>query len=180
MRSFSGCGLTSRPRRSWWQPGRASICRAAAGGAVGAAGALTGGRGGRAGGGVAVAAVPGAGQGAGHTRAFDDTTAWLAAHASKQAVRELLRTAWATVGRIGARVAADAEGAWDRFEGLRRIGIDEISYKKGHRYLMVVVDHDSRRLVWAAPGRDQATLRGFFDLLGPERCDKIRLVSADA
>jgi transposase len=79
-----------------------------------------------------------------------------------------------------ARVAADAEAACDRFEGLRRIGIDEISYKKGHRYLMVVVDHDSRRLVWAAPGRDQATLRGFFDLLGPERCDKLRLVSADA
>jgi transposase len=45
---------------------------------------------------------------------------------------------------------------------------------------MVVVDHDSRRLVWAAPGRDQATLRGLFDLLGPERCDKIRLVRADA
>src|SRR5438034_3061514 len=130
--------------------------------------------------GVVVAAVPWARHGAGHTRAFDDTTAWLAGHASKQAVRELLRTAWATVGRIVARVAADAEAACDRFEGLRRIGIDEISYKKGHRYLMVVVDHDSRRLVWAAPGRDQATLRGFFDLLGPERCDKLRLVSADA
>ena len=130
--------------------------------------------------GVVVAAVPWARHGAGHTRAFDDTTAWLAAHTSKQAVRELLRTAWATVGRIVARVAADAEAACDRFEGLRRIGIDEISYKKGHRYLLVVVDHDSRRLVWAAPGRDQATLRGFFDLLGPERCDKIRLVSADA
>ena len=50
MRSFSGCGLTSGPTRSWWQPGRASICRAAAGGAVGAAGALTGVRGGGAGG----------------------------------------------------------------------------------------------------------------------------------
>ncbi len=35
----------------------------------------------------------------------------------------------------------------DRFADLRRIGIDEISYKKGHRYLTVVVDHDSRRLI---------------------------------
>jgi transposase len=66
---------------------------------------------------VVVAAVPWARHGAGPTRAVDDTTAWLAAHTSKQAVRELLRTAWATVGRIVARVAADAEAACDRFEG---------------------------------------------------------------
>src|SRR4029434_8485470 len=117
-------------------------------------------------------AVPWARHGAGHTRAFDDTTAWLAAHASQQAGRELLRTAWATAGRVVRRAARDAEAACDRFEGLRRIGIDEISYKKGHRYLLVVVDHDSRRLVWAAPGRDPANLRGFFDLLRPERCAK--------
>src|SRR4029450_2508266 len=121
--------------------------------------------------GVVVAAVPWARHGAGHTRAVDDTTAWLAAHASKQAVREWLRTAWATVGRIVARVAADAEAACDRFEGLRRIGIDEISYKKAHRYLMVVGEQCTRQRGAAAPGRDQATLRGFFDLLGPERCD---------
>ncbi len=37
----------------------------------------------------------------------------------------------------------------------RRIGIDEISYKRHHRYLTVVVDHDSGRLVWAAPGRPE-------------------------
>ncbi len=66
------------------------------------------------------------------------------------------------------------------FEHLRRIGIDEISYKKGHRYLLVVVDHDWGRLVWAAPGRDKKTLRAFFDLLGDDRCTKVRLVSADA
>ncbi len=61
-----------------------------------------------------------------------------------------------------------------------RIGIDEISYKRGHRYLMVVVDHDSGRLVWATPGHDKATLGRFFDDLGPHRCGQIRLVSADA
>jgi transposase len=47
---------------------------------------------------VVVAAVPWARHGAGHTRAFDDTAAWLAVHTSKQAVRQLLRVAWATVG----------------------------------------------------------------------------------
>lgn len=37
-----------------------------------------------------------------------------------------------------------------RFDGLRRIGVDEVSYRKGHRYLTVVADHDQQgRAVWA-------------------------------
>jgi hypothetical protein len=62
---------------------------------------------------------------------------------AKSAVKELLRITWRTVGRIVTRVSADAQAKVDRFAGLRRIGIDEISYKRGHRYLTVVVDHDS-------------------------------------
>ena len=91
-----------------------------------------------------------------------------------------MRVAWRTVGAIVARVWADTEMSIDRFGGLRRIGIDEISYKRHHKYLTVVVDHDSGRLVWAAPGRDTKTLRRFFDALGSERCAQITHVSADA
>ncbi|MFH1330203.1 MAG: ISL3 family transposase [Actinomycetota bacterium] len=130
--------------------------------------------------GPTVAQVPWARHGAGHTREFDDQAAWLVTHTAKSAACELLRIAWRTVGAIIDRVVADGRAAHDPFEGLRRIGIDEISYKKGHRYLLIVVDHDTGRLVWAAVGRDKKTLRGFFDLLGEERCAKIRLVSADA
>jgi transposase len=95
--------------------------------------------------GVVVAAVPWARHGAGHTRFFDDQVAWLAVACSKTAVTELMHIAWRTVGAIVTRVAEDAMAGVDRFARLRRIGIDEISYKKGHRYLTVVVDHDSRR-----------------------------------
>jgi transposase len=130
--------------------------------------------------GVLVAAVPWARHHAGHTREFDEQIAWLAVTCSKSAVAELMRIAWRTVGAILTRVWADIDASCDRFAGLRRIGIDEISYKRGHRYLTVVVDHDSRRLVWAAPGRDKATLRKFFDLLGPDRSAAITHVSADA
>ena len=91
-----------------------------------------------------------------------------------------MRIAWRTVGAIVARVWADTEKTVDRFADLRRIGIDEISYKRHHKYLTVVVDHDSGRLVWAAPGRDTATLGRFFDALGAERCAQITHVSADA
>lgn len=130
--------------------------------------------------GVTVAAVPWARHGAGHTRAFDDQIAWLAVHTSKTAVVELMRVAWRTVGAVIGRVVGDARARTDPFDGLARIGIDEISYKRGHKYLTVVVDHDTGRLIWAAPGRDMATLTKFFTLLGPERCAQIRLVSADA
>lgn len=130
--------------------------------------------------GVVVAAVPWARHGAGHTRAFDDQVAWLAVACSKTAVTELMRIAWRTVGAIITHVSADVDAAVDRLAGLRRIGIDEISYKRGYRYLTVVVDHDTRRLVWAAPGRDKATLARFFDALGPDRCAEITQVSADA
>ncbi|NLE96641.1 MAG: ISL3 family transposase [Propionibacterium sp.] len=129
--------------------------------------------------GVVVAAVPWARHDAGHTYAFDDQVAWLATRSAKSTVTELMRIAWRTVGSIIARVWDDVEAGTDRFAKLRRIGIDEISYKKGHKYLMVVVDHDTGRLVWAAPGRSKATVGEFFDLLGPERSSQITHVSAD-
>ena len=83
------------------------------------------------------------------------------------------------VGSIITRVNNDIEATVDRLEGLRRIGIDEISYKRGHRYLIVVVDHDTGRLVWAGPGRSEAALNVFFDELGEERAGLITHVSAD-
>jgi transposase len=129
---------------------------------------------------VAVAAVPWARHGAGHTRAFDDTVAWLACQASKSAVRQLLRIAWPTVGAIITRVSADIDAQVDRLAGLRRIGIDEISYRRGHCYLTAVVDHDTRRLVWLGEGRTKATLEAFFDQLGPVRAGLITEVTADA
>jgi transposase len=129
--------------------------------------------------GPTVRQVPWARHGAGHTLALDQQVAWLATKCSKTAVTELMRIAWRTVGAIVTRVWADTAGDLDLFAGLRRIGIDEISYKRGHKYLTVVVDHDSGRLVWAAPGRDKATVHAFFDALGEHRCAQITHVSAD-
>ena len=90
-----------------------------------------------------------------------------------------MRIAWRTVGGICERVAAEAAGGRDLLAGLTRIGIDEISHRKGQRYLTVVVDHDTGRLVWAAPGRDRKTIEAFLDRLGEERCKQLVLVSCD-
>lgn len=86
------------------------------------------------------------------TSAFEDTVAWLALHMCRSALAELMRVDWHTVGGICARVEASLEEAdgRGRFDGLRSIGIDETSCKKGRRHMTVVVDHDRGRVVWAA------------------------------
>jgi len=84
--------------------------------------------------GPTVAQVPWARHDTGHTRDFDAMAAWLAVRTSKSATCQLLGVAWRTIGSIITRVNNDVEATVDRLEGLRRIGIDEISYKRGHRF----------------------------------------------
>ena len=128
--------------------------------------------------GVVVARAAWARHGSRFTRAFEQQVAWLATQCSKTAVCELMRISWPTVGRIIERVVADERlRRGDPLEGLRRIGIDELSFRKGQRYITVVVDHDTGRLVWASEGRDKKTVLGFFDQLGrrARRPDRARL-----
>ena len=127
--------------------------------------------------GVHLEAVPWARFDAHHTRDFEDVVAWLAQQMAKTPLAGLLRIGWDTVGRIVERVVADHLDH-RRLEGLVAIGVDEISYRRGQRYLTTVVDHNTGGIVWCAPGRNAATLQVFFDLLG-ERKLTIRAVSID-
>ncbi len=104
---------------------------------------------------------------------------WLAVECSKTAVAQLMRVSWRTVGGILVRVARRLLRGHDRLADLRRIGIDEISFRRGQRYLLIVVDHDRKRLVWAAEGRNERTLWRFFDELGADRSQELTHVSAD-
>ncbi len=129
--------------------------------------------------GVVVAHVPWARPGAKHTWAFEDTCAWLAAHTALSVLTVLLRIAWRTVAAIVTRVVTDGCDTNDLLAGLSRIGIDEIAYRKGHRYLTVIVDHTSGRLVWAREGRNKDTVAAFFDELGAGRSAMLTHVSCD-
>ena len=130
--------------------------------------------------GVGVQRVPWARAGSGFVYAFEELCAWMAVRTDKTTLSSLLRIAWRTVGAIVERVAQAALAQFDPLQGLLRIGIDEVAYRKGHHYLTVVLDHDSGRLLWASPGRNEQTLHTFFDALGPVRCKQLQLVSADA
>jgi transposase len=127
--------------------------------------------------GVRVEAVPWARSGSRFTRDFEDVVAWLAQQMAKQPITRLLRVAWDTVGRIVERVVADRLDE-TRLRGLVMIGVDEVAYRRGHRYLTCVADHDSGAIVWIRPGRNQATLQAFFEALG-DRKRSIRAVSID-
>lgn len=130
--------------------------------------------------GVVVQRVPWARYGSRFTTAFEDQAAWLAVRTDKSTLSSLLGIAWRTVGRILERVAKSMEKVREPLRDVTRIGIDEVSYRKGHQYLTIVVDHDSGRLLFAAPKKEAATLQRFFDELGAEACARIRLVSVDA
>ena len=128
--------------------------------------------------GVRTEQVPWAPQASRFTWDFEELTAYLAQVTDKTRVTELMGISWTTVGAIVERVVARRLDP-SRLEGLRRIGVDEFSYRKRHRYLTTVVDHDRRRVVWAAAGRSAETLGAFFDALGDERCAKLECVTMD-
>ena len=111
--------------------------------------------------------VPFARAGSEFTRDFECLVAWLAARADKGTVKRLVRIDWDTVGRIIARVCVD-ELDPGRLCDLYDIGIDEVSWRKQHRYLTLVVDHQRRCVVWGTEGAGEKAADEFFAELDPE------------
>ena len=128
--------------------------------------------------GVVTEAVPWAEHDSRFTRDFEDLVAWVAREMNKTAVKNLLHIAWATVGNIIERVVKRKLDP-ARLERLYCIGIDEVSYRKGHKYLTVVADHATGDPVWMGEGRSQATVGAFFDELGPEGAQRLNAASMD-
>ena len=121
--------------------------------------------------------VPWARPGARHTRDFCDVVAWLAQRVDKTTITKLLRVSWEAVAKIVIDVVKDTIDD-TRLEELYRIGVDEVSYRKGHRYLTVVADHDREgAVVWVAEGKDHSVLETFYDELGDERTQKLEVVT---
>jgi transposase len=130
--------------------------------------------------GVTTEMVPWADSCSGFTYAFEDVVAYLAQRADKTSISQMMRVAWKTVGRIIERVVARlGHRREERLCNLRNIGIDELSYRRHHSYVTIVTDHDSGRVVWAAPGKDAETALNFFRELGPERTRDLETISID-
>ena len=127
-----------------------------------------------------VADVPWAYPNSGFTRSFDLTTAWLAMYLPRSVVSEYMRIDWETVGNCIHRATNDIEpDRRRRLDGLVNIGIDETSYKKGHKYITVIVNHDTNTVVWAAQGHGKGVLKQFYETLTPEQLSGIKVVTDD-
>jgi transposase len=126
--------------------------------------------------GVRVELVPWAEPGSRFTRDFEDQVAYLAQVMDQTTVCRTMRIAWTTVG--------ESPSAWSPVSAppiacLEHIGIDELSHRRHHEYITTIVDHVARKVVWAAPGKNAATVDGFFEALGPERAAQIKTVTID-
>lgn len=64
-------------------------------------------------------------------------------------------------------------------DGIQNLGMDEVSEKKGHRYLTLVTDLDNRRVIWVGRGRDRAVVRKFFAWFGKKRARRLKCVVID-
>lgn len=128
--------------------------------------------------GPTVAEVVWARHGSSFTRAFEDLVVHHAVVANKQAAADRYGISWRAVDNACVRVAQEALGRVDLLDGLFAVAIDEVKYKKGHRYLTVVCDHVTGRVVWAAEGRSKAAVGEFFDALGA-RAGDLEFVTAD-
>ena len=114
------------------------------------------------------------------TKEFEQQVAYLALHLNKTEVSKLMRINWRTVGAVLSRTKNRLEpDSSIRFNDLKRIGIDETSYRKGHKYITVIVDHDRNQVIWVGKGTGKEVLSEFFTLLTQDQKENIELVSAD-
>jgi transposase len=128
--------------------------------------------------GIHVEAVPWAAPLSRFTSQVEELVAFLAQQMDKSAVCKLVGINWRTVGAIIERVVS-ARLDPKRFDDLTVIGVDEVSFRRHHNYVTVVVDHKRKRVVWVGEGKGADTLLRFFNELGPERTAKLTHVTMD-
>ena len=129
--------------------------------------------------GVVMEAVPWAYPKSGFLKTFEHQVAYNTAFSTAKLVIENFRIHQDSVGRICKRVFDNLGKKESNFEKLKKIGIDETSYKKGHKYLTVVVNLETNQVIWLADGHGKEVLRKFFNFLTRKQLSSIELVTAD-
>jgi transposase len=99
---------------------------------------------------------------------------------SWQGVADAFRTSWNSVYR-----SVQLAVAWGivnrRLDGVAAVGIDEIQWRKGHKYLTLVyeIQEGCKRLLWIGSERTEESLHGFFDMLGTAGAAALRYICSD-
>jgi len=121
------------------------------------------------------------------------TLARLYARCTRRLEKHLFRlTGDSTVKAVAKRMALDWRTVKDaevrhirgllrkrNLDSITRIGLDEVSYEKGHKYLTLVTDLDGHRVIYATHGNDGKAVSRFLTWFGPKRCRRIKVVVTD-
>ena len=111
---------------------------------------------------------------------FNNEVAYVATVAPKTVVAEYFGINWRTVGNCIAAVHGRLEpDVTVRLRGVKRICVDETSYKKGHKYITVVYDMDRNRVIWIHEGRSEEVFSLFCEELTEEERNAMEIVAGD-
>lgn len=124
--------------------------------------------------------VPWAAPGSRFTYDFEKLATFLAKSTDRTAASSFMGISWNTVGPIVDRyMKRNGKEESERFRNLRSIGVDETSYKNGHKYITTVVDHDTHKVIWCHKGHGKTIFEKFLLELTEEQRNSIRSVSGD-
>jgi len=114
------------------------------------------------------------------TKAYGWFLASWAKRLSWKEVAVVFRSSWDSVFR-SVEMAVEWGRAHQDLSDVQSIGIDEIAWKKGHKYLTLVyqIDTHCKRLLWIGKKRKVKTLLGFFRWFGAERSQKLKYICTD-
>jgi transposase len=114
------------------------------------------------------------------TRAYAVFLARWARRLSWQEVAKIFQTSWESVYR-SVKWVVEYGLKHRNLEGVTAIGVDEVQFRKGHKYLTLVYQIDSgcRRLLWIGENRTAKTLLRFFKMFGRQRTAALQYVCSD-
>jgi len=114
------------------------------------------------------------------TRSYMQFLATWARRVSWQEVARFFHTSWEQVFRSVSWMV-EWGLAHRELTGIRALGIDEVLFHRGHRYLTVVyqIDAQAKRLLWVGVERTSQTLLRFFRFFGKERAAQLRFICSD-
>ena len=114
------------------------------------------------------------------TKGFNNEVSYLSLSTAKTIIARLFNIDWRTVGNIikatHDRLEPDIK---ERLKDLRKICVDETSYRIGHSYITVVYDMERNKVVWLHPGHGQKVFEKFLSELDERERDMIEVVAAD-
>ncbi len=85
---------------------------------------------------------------------------------------------WKVVKQIDKSFLETHFGETD-YDNLRVLAIDEIAIQKGHKYMTVVLDYETGRVVWLGKGHKAENLMEFFDGMTDQQKNKLEAIAID-